>query len=50
MITLREQTQLLDEYNMDLRIFYRDVPFIDNIIDEIPMNKINIVIDKSSLY
>lgn len=41
--------QLLDEYNMDLHIFYRDLPKIENIIEEIPMNKLQIIIDQSAL-
>ena len=42
-------TKLLDEYNMDLHIFYRVHPPIDNIIEEIPMDKLQIIIDKASV-
>ncbi|MBR4230535.1 MAG: zinc dependent phospholipase C family protein [Bacilli bacterium] len=42
-------TRLLDEYNMDLSIFYNEVPFLENIIEEIPMDKIRIIIDKTAL-
>ena len=42
-------TQLLDEYNMDLSIFYNEPPKLDNIIQEIPMDKIQIIIDKASI-
>lgn len=38
--------QLLDEYNMDLKIFYNDLPDLDNIITEIPMDKLDLLIDK----
>lgn len=38
--------QLIDKYNLDLKIFYEDLPSIDTIIDEIPMDKLNIVVDK----
>ena len=31
-------TVLLDEYNMDLNIFYNEPPQLDNIIQEIPMH------------
>ena len=41
--------QLLDEYNMDLHIFYREHPILNNIIEEIPMDKIQIIIDQSAL-
>ena len=41
--------RLLDEYNMDLSIFYEELPSIDNIIDEIPMDKLQVLIDKISL-
>lgn len=41
--------QLLDEYNMDLHIFYREHPVLENIIEEIPMEKIQIIIDKSAV-
>ena len=34
---------------MDLSIFYKDTPHLENIIDEIPMDKIKIIIDKTSL-
>lgn len=40
--------RLLDEYNMNLRIFYNDTPDLENIIEEIPMEKIRIIIDKAS--
>ncbi|MBR4830696.1 MAG: hypothetical protein IKZ96_02905 [Bacilli bacterium] len=41
-------SKLLDEYNMDLSIFYNDLPEINNIITEIPMNKLNLLIDETS--
>ena len=40
--------KLLDEYNMDLSIFYEDTPYLENIIDEIPMDKIKTIIDKTA--
>ena len=42
-------TRLLDEYNMDLSIFYNEVPFLENIIEEIPMDRIKIIVDKTAL-
>jgi len=38
--------ELLDIYNMDLKIFYNEPPKLENIIKEIPMDKIKIIIDK----
>ena len=37
--------QLLDEYDLDLKIFYNPIPELSNIIEEIPMDKINIIVD-----
>lgn len=42
-------TVLLDEYNMDLNIFYNEPPQLNNIIQEISMEKIKIVINKASV-
>ena len=41
--------KLLDEYNMDLSLFYEDIPYLENIIDEIPMDRIKTIIDKASV-
>ena len=41
--------ELLDEYNMDLSIFYEEIPYLENIIDEIPMNEIKTIVDKTSI-
>lgn len=41
--------RLIDEYNLDLSMFYEDIPKLENIITEIPMDKINIIIDKAGL-
>ena len=42
-------TRLLDEYNMDLSIFYNDLPKINNNITEIPIDKLHVLIDKMSV-
>ena len=42
-------SRLLDEYDMDLHIFYENIPKFQNIIEEIPMDKIQIIIDKVSI-
>lgn len=41
--------RLLDEYNMDLSIFFNDPPHLENIIDEIPMEKIDIIINTAGI-
>ena len=40
--------KLIDEYDLDLKIFYQDIPDIDNIIKEIPMDKLSIIVNKTS--
>ncbi len=40
---------LLDIYDMDLNIFYNEPPEFENIIEEIPMDKIRIIIDQVSI-
>ena len=42
-------TKLIDEYNLDLSIFYEEKPNFENIIQEIPMDKIQIIIDKAGI-
>lgn len=39
-------TQLINKYNFPLKIFYEEIPDIKDIIDEIPMNKLNLIVDK----
>lgn len=41
--------KLIDDYNLDLKIFYEDIPKIDDIITEIPIEKINTIVDKAGL-
>ena len=38
---------LIDSYNLDLKIFNNKTPKLKNIIKEIPMNNIQIIIDKA---
>lgn len=40
---------LIDEYELDLKIFYEELPKFNNIIDEIPMDKIRLIVDKAGL-
>lgn len=39
--------KLIDKYNLDLKIFYNSIPSIQYIIKEIPMDKLNIIVDKA---
>ena len=41
--------KLLEEYDLDLHIFYNDIPKMENIIKEIPMKKLNIIVDNASI-
>lgn len=42
-------TRLLDEYDMDLSIFYNELPPLKNIIQEIPMDKIDLIVNQASV-
>ena len=39
--------QVIDEYNLDLKLFYNELPKIDNIIEEIPINKLYLIVNKT---
>lgn len=41
--------KLIDEYNMDLSIFFNEVPILNNIIKEIPMDKIDVIVNKAGI-
>lgn len=41
--------QLIDEYNIELSIFYEELPPLKNIIKEIPMDKINLIVDNAGI-
>ena len=38
-------TELIHAYKLDLGVFYRKLPEIENIIQEIPMDKLQIIVD-----
>lgn len=40
---------LIDEYDLDLKIFYNEVPKFDDIIEEIPMNKLPIIVNAAGI-
>ena len=39
--------KLIDEYDLDLKMFYLDIPKFENIIEEIPMDKLDIIVNKA---
>lgn len=39
--------RVINEYNMDLKIFFNELPEIKNIIEEIPIDKLQVIIDKA---
>ena len=39
--------KLIEEYDLDLKIFYDEIPELENIIKEIPMDKISVIVDKA---
>lgn len=41
--------KMIDEYNLDLSLFYEDMPRIESNIDEIPIDKLSILIDKMGI-
>jgi len=42
-------TLLLDKYDLDLKIFYNESPTFKNIIEEIPMEKMQLLLDEAGL-
>jgi hypothetical protein len=41
--------KLIDEYNLELKIFYEELPQFEDIIKEIPMDKLQLIIDKAGI-
>ena len=41
--------EVIDEYNLVLDLFYEELPNFKDIISEIPMNKLNVLMDKMSI-
>lgn len=39
--------QIIDEYQLDLKIFYNEIPPIKNIIKEIPIDKLALIVNKA---
>ena len=39
--------KLIDNHELDLKIFYNDIPKMENIIEEIPMDKIQMIVAKT---
>ena len=42
-------SDLINIYDLDLEIFYNDIPDIEYIINEIPMDKLNIIVDNAGV-
>lgn len=42
-------SQIIDKYELDLKLFYEDLPFIDDIIQEIPTDKLQVLVDKMGI-
>lgn len=40
---------IIDKYNLDLSLFYEEIPKIKSNIDEIPIDKLNIIVDKMGI-
>ena len=40
---------LIDQYNLDLKIFYENIPTFKNIITEIPMDKLHVIVDATGI-
>ena len=40
---------MLDKYNFPLKIFYEEIPYIPNIIKEIPMDKLYLIVNKTGI-
>jgi len=41
--------KLLDEYNLDLSLFYQDIIVPDIYMDEIPINKLSIIVEQTGI-
>lgn len=41
--------QLIEQYDLDLEIFYEPLPKLENIISEIPMDKLNLLLEKAGI-
>ena len=41
--------QLIDRYNFPMKIFYEEIPYIPNIISEIPMNRLDLIVNKTGI-
>ena len=41
--------QLIDRYNFPMKIFYEEIPYIPNIISEIPIDRLNLIVDKTGI-
>lgn len=41
--------QIIEKYNLDLKLFYSEIPNIESVIEEIPLDKLNMLIEKAGI-
>lgn len=41
--------ELIDEYKLDCKIFYNELPKFENIIKEIPMDKLDVIVNQTGI-
>ena len=41
--------KLIDAYNLELKIFYEELPVFVNVIKEIPMDKLDIIVNQAGI-
>jgi hypothetical protein len=41
--------KLIDEYDLNLKIFYNELPNFNKIIEEIPMDRLNVILDQAGV-
>ena len=39
--------ELVERYDLDFKLFYNELPKFENIIDEVPMDKLHLIVDKT---
>ena len=47
--TLVEYTEKTFKYYVPMKIFYEEIPYIPNIISEIPIDRLNLIVDKTGI-
>lgn len=39
--------ELVDRYGLDFKLFYNEIPALENVIEEVPMEKLHLIVDKT---